>query len=150
MTTSQPDSEDTVNPSDLASGGFSHVNAKKPTRLTKRKEFLHVAASGIKAVASTLVVQGRHVRPEGQGVRTGFTVTKKTGNSVVRNRIRRRLRAAVAESIGEYGAQGWDFVVIGRATALDAPYEIILRDLRYALRKAAKGGMAPRPAEKKP
>ncbi|MBM3618636.1 MAG: ribonuclease P protein component, partial [Alphaproteobacteria bacterium] len=70
-------------------------------------------------------------------------------NSVVRNRIRRRLRAAVAEEIAKSGTAGWDYVVIGRNTALDAPYEILLRDLRYALRKVAKSEPKQQDGEKR-
>lgn len=122
----------------------------KSARLKVRKQFLSVAAGGRKAIASTLVVQGALVRsPEEGGVKVGFTVTKKTGNSVVRNRIRRRLRAAVAEEIAKSGTPGWDYVVIGRNTALEAPYDIILRDLRYALRKVVKSEQKQRDGEKR-
>lgn len=151
MDTQLPDSQDNANPSGLAPGGFSRVGAMEEAsrrivdtapRLKKRKEFVLVADGGLKAVASTLVVQGRLAR-EGEEIKVGFTVTKKNGNAVVRNRIRRRLRAAVAENIQRYGAPGWDFVVIGRHTALAAPYDIIVRDLRYALRKVGKTPSTP-------
>lgn len=107
-------------------------------RLKKRAQFLAIAAGGRKAIASTLVVQGSPARMGEESARVGFTVTKKTGNAVVRNRIRRRLRAATAECIARSGTAGWDYVVIGRNTALDAPYEVILRDLSYALRKVSR------------
>jgi ribonuclease P protein component len=112
-------------------------------RLKKRAQFLAVAAGGRKAIASTLVVQGAPANENRQPIaavsnRVGFTVTKKAGNAVVRNRIRRRLRAAVADNIAHYGTPGWDYVVIGRNTAFDTSYDIIVRDLRYALRKVVK------------
>lgn len=132
--TATPDDSSGVFPC-AVSFSYPHQSA----RLKVRKQFLGVASGGLKAIASTLVVQGSPVRSvEEGGIRVGFTVTKKTGNSVIRNRIRRRLRAAVAADIAHYGTPGWDYVVIGRNTALDAPYEIICRDLRYALRKVSK------------
>lgn len=140
---------------DVSSGVLSYSEPEKKyphssARLKVRKQFLAVAGGGLKAIASTLVVQGAAVRsPEEGGVKVGFTVTKKTGNSVVRNRIRRRLRAAVAQDIADYGLAGWDYVVIGRNTALEAPFDIIRRDLRYALKKVSKKPIRQQDSEKK-
>lgn len=114
----------------------------KVERIRKRNDFLVAAKKGKKAVASTVVVQGYEHKQEKEEavlpVRVGFTVTKKVGSAVVRNRVRRRLRAAVAEMITQLGQPGWDYVVIGRWTALDAPFSVIKRDLRYALKKVVK------------
>lgn len=109
-------------------------------RIKKRRDFVAAAAKGHKVVASTLVLQGHPPAPEFESaaVRVGFTVTKKVGNAVVRNRIRRRLKAAAQQLVAENGKAGWDYVVIGRAKALDESFDIILRDLRYAIRKTAK------------
>lgn len=113
-------------------------------RLKKRREFLAVAASGKKAIASTLIIQALQrtadisVAEVMPFIRLGFTVTKKVGNSVVRNRARRRLREAARSLIAEHGVAGWDYVVIARASAPKAPYEILLRDMKYALRKVLK------------
>lgn len=108
-------------------------------RIRKRREFLTVASKGNKVVASTLVLQG--YLPAGASspaIHVGFTVTKKNGGAVQRNRIRRRLRAAAQEIVPQVGLAGWSYVVIGRYRALEEPFPIILRDLRYAIRKAAK------------
>lgn len=121
--------------SDIPSSQLAGVYPNARARLKKRAEFLAVAAAGKKAIASTLVVQGMPLQPDNPQTRVGFTVTKKTGNAVVRNRIRRRLRAAVAENITRYGTAGWHYVIVGREAALDASYDVIVRDLRYALRK---------------
>lgn len=124
------------------------LNRPAICRITKRRDFLAAASKGNKVVASTLVLQGYY--PFGGDdagadipfselpMRVGFTVTKRTGNSVVRNRIRRRLRAAVDQVLPEAGRPGWEYVVIGRARAKEESFDIILRDLRYAVRKAAK------------
>lgn len=121
----------------------------KIERLKKRREFLKVAGEGSKVVASTLVLQGLKSTPDsepsGLTIRVGFTATKKLGNAVVRNRIRRRLRAAARQVIAEQGRAGWDYVMIGRHDALTAPFPIILRDLGYGMRRLAKP--KPLPAE---
>jgi ribonuclease P protein component len=108
-------------------------------RIKKRRDFVAAASKGNKVVATTLVLQG-FAPPEAatNTLRVGFTVTKKVGNAVVRNRIRRRLKAAASQLFAENGRSGWDYVVIGRARALDESFDIILRDLRYAIRKTGK------------
>jgi ribonuclease P protein component len=68
--------------------------------------------------------------------RVGYTVTKKIGNAVVRNRIKRRLRAAVAELLPSEARAGMDYVLIGRHRALHMPYPSLLDELRSALLEA--------------
>lgn len=118
-------------------------------RMKKRRDFL-AAAKGHKVVTTTLVLQALplnesapQARPldekdSASPARVGFTVTKKAGNAVARNRIRRRLRAAVDALMPEYAQPGWDYVLIGREKTREEPFDIILRDLRYAIRKTAK------------
>ena len=67
-----------------------------------------------------------------QPPRFGFTVTKKLGPAVTRNRIRRRLKAAVSELAGEGAMAGFDYVVVARATAMKRPYTGLLEDVRRA------------------
>lgn len=105
-------------------------------RLKKRSEFLHVAASGQKFVTRSMVLQYRwHGNP---CLRAGFTVTKKQGKAVVRNRIRRRLKEALRLSYDARSVQGWDIVIIGRHAGLELTFDILLEDMRYALGKLAK------------
>ncbi len=70
-----------------------------------------------------------HDRPP----RVGFTVTKKVGTAVVRNRIKRRLRALAADILAEQGRRGHDYVLIGRRPAEQCPYDRLRRDLVSAL-----------------
>lgn len=63
----------------------------------------------------------------------GYTVTKRTGNSVVRSRIKRRLRAAVAELVEADIPQNADFVLIGREAALNIPFDNLVSDLKSGL-----------------
>jgi len=108
-------------------------------RLKRRKEFLRVARSGRKWAAPGLVLQtGR--RPDSAGVeasavRAGFTVTRKVGNAVVRNRAKRRLRAVATQILPSHGADGMDYVLIGRAGTLKRPFPLLVSDLETALKK---------------
>lgn len=68
-------------------------------------------------------------------MRVGFTVSRKVGNAVERNRARRRLRAAVAQVLGDNARPGYDFVVIGRAATLTRPFSALVSDLRIALKR---------------
>ncbi len=68
-------------------------------------------------------------------VRVGFTVTKKVGNSVVRNRVRRRLRAVADEVLPNAALGGLDLVIIGRMGTIKRPFVALVKDLQTALRK---------------
>lgn len=77
-------------------------------------------------------------RADGGGVRVGFTVTKKIGNSVVRNRLKRRLRALVSESMPALASPAYDYVLIGREAGLTRDYADLTADLARAVRKVAR------------
>ena len=102
-------------------------------RLKRRADFL-AAATGSKVPTGPFVLQVR-LREEGGPVRAGFTVTKKTGNSVERNRIKRRLRELVRLSNDTMQA-GHDYVLIGRRSALNAPFERMSDEFTRALTRA--------------
>ncbi len=99
--------------------------------LKKRSEFLAVAKGG-RVDRRAFVLQGLK-RPDGEETRVGYTVTKKTGNSAERNRIRRRLRAAIRDLGPEPFPKGADFVLIGRRAALCLPFEQLLHDIQTGL-----------------
>lgn len=112
-------------------------------RLRQRTDFL-AAASGIKVPAAAFVLQARKRDDTGE-VRVGFTVSKKVGNSVERNRVRRRLREMVRLSPGDRMRPGYDYVVVGRRAALALPFDRITEDFAGALRRlhtAHKPGQA--------
>jgi ribonuclease P protein component len=102
-------------------------------RLRQRADFL-AAAAGAKAPTPTFVLQMRRHR-EGGAARVGFTVTKKVGGAVERNRIRRRLREAVRLSSPSGMRPGHDYVLIGRRAALNTPFDRIKEELDRALRR---------------
>lgn len=100
-------------------------------RLKKRPEFLR-AARGKRVGRSAFSLQAVESSTETPGV--GFTVTKQTGNSPQRNRIRRRLRAAVEACAKDFALQH-DYVLIGRREALSIPFDRLVHDLASGLTK---------------
>ena len=105
-----------------------------PGRLIVRKEFLRVAAEGKRAAVHGLVLQALP-RGDDAPVRLGFTVTKKVGNAVVRNRTRRRLREAARLLLRVEPVTGHDLVLIGRDATRGRDFADLQDDLRRALRK---------------
>jgi ribonuclease P protein component len=104
-------------------------------RLKRRSEFLRVAAKGRKAAATGLVLQALD-RGDGGALRLGFTVTKKVGNAVVRNRTRRRLREVARLVLRERQIGGVDLVLIGRNATAARDFLALQEDLRRALVRA--------------
>ena len=110
--------------------------APTPERLRARRDFL-AANKGRRAVTDGFILLARD-RADGGGVRVGFTVTKKIGNSVVRNRLKRRLRALVSESMPALASPAHDYVLIGREAGLTRAYADLIADLQRAVRKVAR------------
>jgi ribonuclease P protein component len=122
-------------------------------RLKRRHEFLKVAASRRKWVTSGFILQARSHDDDDDFdgddvVRVGFTVSRRIGNAVARNRARRRLKAAAAEVMKENARPGFDYVVIGRATALTRPFRTLVDDFKIALKRLDAGADAPAPSGK--
>lgn len=112
-------------------------------RLKKRSEFLSVAASGVRCGTHSLVVQVRQNSADNHNnetntqppIRVGFTATKRLGNAVLRNRAKRRMRAAAMEILPVHGRPGADYVLIARDLCVTCPYDALCRDLIYALKR---------------
>ena len=66
-------------------------------------------------------------------MRVGFTVTKKIGGAVVRNRMKRRFRALAREVVTVKGIPGSDHVMIGRARGIERDYDQLRAELGRAL-----------------
>jgi ribonuclease P protein component len=108
--------------------------------LKRRREFLRVAGGGHKWVAPGLILQARRQAPEGtkgggEAFRVGFTVSRKVGGAVDRNRARRRLKAAAERVMPRHARPGHDFVLIGRRATLKRGFPALVGDLETALKK---------------
>lgn len=114
-------------------------------RLKRRSDFLRVAAARRKWAAAGLVLQVAPRPAEdtsdaeagrlGPVLGLGFTVSRKVGNAVKRNRARRRLRAAAEQVMPAHARPGSDYVLIGRRETLDRPFALLLQDLQAALKR---------------
>ncbi len=106
--------------------------------LRKRREFVAMR-DGTRMHSSSFVLQVRQ-RNDGlvaeDNVRIGYTITKKIGNAVVRNRIRRRLREAIRLALPDIARKSHDYVVIGKRTALNATFESLVAQLGLAITRA--------------
>ena len=81
------------------------------------------------------------VRPRGDGdpaIRLGLTISKRVGNAVVRNRMRRRFRELARAILPQAGIAGADHVLIGRAGGIERPFDQLAADLIRALAKLGR------------
>jgi ribonuclease P protein component len=107
------------------------------TRLTQRKDYL--AANAGKRAPMPGFVLIVHVRNDADPVmRVGITVSKKVGNAVIRNRMKRRFRALVREVLPEAGLPGADHVLIGRNGGIERPFAELRAELVKALGKVRR------------
>jgi ribonuclease P protein component len=106
-------------------------------RLRQRRDFL-AAAAGVSASTAGFVVQERRRGDDGPA-RIGFTVSKKVGGAVARNRVRRQLREIVRLSAATGLRAGSDYVLVGRKAALAVPYGRLAEDFTGALKRLEKG-----------
>jgi len=116
--------------------------------LTRRADFL-AANAGLRVARHGFVLLARP-NPAANGpqvLRFGITVTKRIGNAVVRNRMKRRLRALLREVLPQAGLPGHDHVLIGREGGVERDFAKLRAELLAALEWLRAGrGDAPREA----
>jgi ribonuclease P protein component len=105
----------------------SAPSARPYGRLLKRAEFLAVR-QGEKRRGRLFMLEVLD-RGDAREPRVGFTVTKKVGNAVTRNRIRRRLKEAVRTHAASDMADGNDYVIVGRRDVIDVPFGALKAEL---------------------
>jgi ribonuclease P protein component len=107
----------------------------KPGRLKKRPDFLNVR-NGRKLRGPLFLIETK-ARENGGGARYGLTVSKKCGNAVKRNRIRRRLKEAIRLHAGIDMAAATDYVIIARPELADIPFQRLVSELKQRLKGRA-------------
>ena len=104
--------------------------------MTRRADFL-AANRGLRVARPGFVLLA-HANA-GQGQRLGITVTKKIGNAVVRNRMKRRFRALAREILPQHGLADTDHVLIGRDGGVERDFDALRGELVAALARAQAG-----------
>ena len=114
--------------------GRTDATAPQWTRLRRRADFQR-AARGKRAQAESFALQARP-RADAEvgeaGARVGFTVTRKIGGAVQRNRIRRRLKAALAAASAIAAKADCDYVLVARRPALTRRFAALVADVERA------------------
>jgi len=118
-------------------GEYAEAAAVRLAVLHRRADFLRAAKARHQSTPG-FVLQARERPPDeaGNGIRVGYTCSKKVGNAVARNRAKRRLREIARQILPDRGVAGWDYVLIGRATATaQRRFTDLSADLQNALTK---------------
>jgi len=101
-----------------------------PKTIKKRVDFLKVSKNGKKIFTKGFVLQKykRTMDSEKDTIRIGFTITKKIGGAVVRNKIKRRFRAIMREIFAKYLKKNYDYVIIANKKSLIMDYKELKSD----------------------
>jgi ribonuclease P protein component len=109
-------------------------STSRVTTLKRRSEYLRVR-KGARCATAAFVLEAKardgSTRPAG-GPRFGFTVTRQIGKAVERNRIRRRLKAAVRDAAANHANGEFDYVLIARRAALTSQFAALVGELARA------------------
>jgi len=117
--------------------------------LKRRGEFLRLRR-GVRCQTAAFVLEAKRRADSslaGQA-RFGFTVSKQVGGAVQRNRIRRRLKAAVRDLVHDHAHHDFDYVLIARRPALDCAFAALVADLTRALERVHRQGPQDRAVRK--
>jgi ribonuclease P protein component len=106
--------------------------AQRLITIKKRADFL-AANGGKRATTPGFILLVRDRKDDDAAMRIGFTVTKKIGGAVVRNRMKRRFRELAREIVPAKGFSGADHVMIGRAKGIEREFALLRSDLAGAL-----------------
>jgi ribonuclease P protein component len=124
-------------------GSDSRASCTRPQKafrliiIDKRRDFL-AANSAKRAANSGFILLVRHRGDDSAVMRLGITVTKKIGNAVVRNRMKRRFRALAHAVLPSHGINGADHIMIGRISGIERDFGLLRQDLTRSLDKIAR------------
>ena len=104
---------------------------EKQYRLKKNRAFQYVYRRGHSVACRDLVM----LCAKGRELKVGFSVSKKVGNAVTRNKVKRRLRECFRPYLGD--VKTGLYVIVARPSAAEATFQSLQRDIRYLLRKQA-------------
>ncbi|AGF76165.1 ribonuclease P protein component [Bartonella vinsonii] len=118
------------------------MKKKPPCRIRKRADFLSVR-TGEKRRGPLFLLEVKSYKQTAEiktplAARVGFTVTRKNGNAVKRNRIKRRLREAVRVGLTDNMEAGTDYVIVARPDALHAPFTSLISELNRRIKPKTK------------
>jgi ribonuclease P protein component len=106
--------------------------AQRLSTIKRRADFL-AANGGLRATTPGFILLVRDRQDQDPAMRVGFTVTRKIGGAVVRNRMKRRFRALAQEIVPAKGLPGADHVMIGRAKGIEREFALLRSELASAL-----------------
>ncbi|MBH67549.1 MAG: ribonuclease P protein component [Rhodospirillaceae bacterium] len=111
-------------------------------RIVKRADYRRIKRTGAVAVMPGLVLQAAfgNNKESSLGKRIGYTVSRKVGKAVIRNKARRRLKSVASDVLTKDGVKSLDYVVIGRAGTITRTYDQLVRDMQMAIDKIDKSG----------
>lgn len=122
-----------------------HVCSYTPARLRRRRDFVRASKTGARLSRAAFTLQmAERSEDAGGEARFGFTVTKKVAGAVGRNRIRRRLKAALRLDGGSDAAIGRDYVFIAKPAALTMAFDEILAQMAEGLARLSSRRAEPR------
>lgn len=132
---------------DAVAGAMNQVDAYPPLTVMRRRADFLAANHGLRVARPGFVLLVR--ANGGQGKRFGITVTKRIGNAVVRNRMKRRFRELIRARLPSEGLPDHDHVLIGREGGVERDFALMDQELSAALDRAAQGkGDPPRRGRK--
>lgn len=101
------------------------------TSIKKRQDFIRISKSQNKFITPNLIliVDKTNIAATDNSLRVGFTVSKKIGNAIKRNKVKRRLRAAAREIMPKIAKTSYDYIIIARSQTFYSKFQDILTDL---------------------
>lgn len=121
----------------MARAGKKQISNSKLNMIGNRADFL-AARNGVRSNGSALRIEIFNTKNDERSPRIGLTVTKKNGNAVMRNRIKRRLRAAIICNGTDEMRNAHDYVFISKPNALNAPFDTLRHDVRTLIETSHK------------